>query len=517
LGSLEQLMGSQTVGATLLTQVKLRAMNPLSVGLILIWACSPLGGQSILRMLRTRYDKDVHPAHLAYFDTNAQFQPSIPDRGEMFNPEVMGAFLSYIKMLFSAALLSSGETKSSSMDVWRNVKIPFLNSGENDWYNLSGTADSNNADSAFYSALVGIPVNMSRRANATFSLESSYITLDCDDIQQTTVNSYTEEYFSWLKKWDSGVPKFRNGTWHGVDIPEDSDIDTWAIAVNNFVDPYWTNDTLMKERFTVDEASKLGDVQRRPSMFENETDIEVEPTKLFLHARPGIDYATGATLELKAYCDVAQKYVESRVTCDSSGEQLNCSVTAQRPSRRRHASESITYLSYPHVFNYISSEMPNATALQGGFPSLALQYLNNVGINAFNYLDDDQMFIKMNATLFSRRLSQILNTYILVSQMDNWAIGGSTEHQHVTIPVDYSSLLEVYSVSRLWMGFCLLTCFLLLIGGVLSVIFANLVSGPEVLGYASTVLRDSRFIEMPPNTGRMSAIDLTLKEKQTRV
>ncbi|KAH6877077.1 hypothetical protein B0T10DRAFT_584460 [Thelonectria olida] len=486
LGSLEQLMGSQTVGATLLTQIKLRALNPLSVGLILIWACSPLGGQSILRMLRTRYESNVHPSDLVYFDTNAQSQPSRVDKDD-FRPEV------------------------------RNVKFPFLDTnGGHDWHNLSGNVE--NADSAFYSALIGIPINMPLPANATFSLESSYINLECPDVTLSTTQNATGSYFQWPDQGDEGKKEWRNGTWGGFDVPEGSVMGAWAIAVDTFVDSYWTNDTLTQERFGLNQETRLlGGTERRPSMFENETDIEVDQARLNLRAQPGVDYATGATLKLLAYCNVAQKYVESRVACDSSAEQLNCSVTAQRPSRRRHASEYITYLSFPQIFRYISKEMPNATALGEEYPSLALQHLNNVGINAINYVEDDQMFSKVNNTLFSHHLGQILNTYILASQMDNWAIGGVTKHQKVTIPVDYSSLVEAYSVSLPWMGLCLLSCFLLLIGGVLSVIFANMVTGPEVLGYASTVLRDSRFIDMPPKTGQMSAIDLTNREKQTRI
>lgn len=57
----------------------------------------------------------------------------------------------------------------------------------------------------------------------------------------------------------------------------------------------------------------------------------------------------------------------------------------------------------------------------------------------------------------------------------------------------------------------------MLAGSILSVVFARLAVGPEVLGYASTVLRDSRFVDLPPDTGSMSRIDVSLREKGMRV
>lgn len=42
-GTLEHLIGSQTVGATILTQAKIGALNPLGISLLLVWSFSPLG------------------------------------------------------------------------------------------------------------------------------------------------------------------------------------------------------------------------------------------------------------------------------------------------------------------------------------------------------------------------------------------------------------------------------------------------------------------------------------------
>ncbi|GKT91957.1 hypothetical protein Ct61P_09807 [Colletotrichum tofieldiae] len=74
MGVLEQLMGSRTVGGTLLVHFQLRALNLLALFLVLIWIFSPLGGQSILRILETRSRTVAQPADVVYFDTDAQSQ-----------------------------------------------------------------------------------------------------------------------------------------------------------------------------------------------------------------------------------------------------------------------------------------------------------------------------------------------------------------------------------------------------------------------------------------------------------
>lgn len=67
LGTLEQLIGSLTLGSAFKTHLELRALNLLIVALLSIWICSPLGGQALLRML----DMGTRPVNteLAYFDT----------------------------------------------------------------------------------------------------------------------------------------------------------------------------------------------------------------------------------------------------------------------------------------------------------------------------------------------------------------------------------------------------------------------------------------------------------------
>ncbi|EEU42609.1 uncharacterized protein NECHADRAFT_84037 [Fusarium vanettenii 77-13-4] len=76
-------------------------------------------------------------------------------------------------------------------------------------------------------------------------------------------------------------------------------------------------------------------------------------------------------------------------------------------------------------------------------------------------------------------------------------------------PFQVSNLVQAYTISKPWITLCFVSCIVLLCSGVLSVVFAHLADSPEILGYASTAVRDSKFLELWPEVGGMAAIDIT--------
>ncbi|RSL41072.1 hypothetical protein CEP53_012991 [Fusarium sp. AF-6] len=517
LGSLEQMMGSRTVGGAVLTQFQLRVLNPLAISLVLVWAISPLGAQSILRMLGSRLDERGHASTVVYFDTDAESQPSTNDGSTGSGEEANLTFLSFLGSMFGAALLSPKSVRADPMDVWGNVKIPFLKSDDNDdWQSVSWSPKLER-----HSALVGIPVVNVSMGNTTFSLESSYIDLKCYNMTSMALRDVTQyRAFDW-PDWEPEVVD--NGTWHGFNNTyADGYRRSWAIALNRFVDPYWGNRTLLAERSTGPSLQDAAVV--RPAVFENETGVEAAPAKLYFQAETNSNMMWD-TPGFTAYCDVATKYVESRVMCQrtTSTSQQNCTVTAQRPSQRQHAPEAITHLSFPLVFRWISKYISIATAVRdSGNCDLALQYIDDPNLDTING-DVSDSFVNVDEELFSLRLSQVLNTYILLSQMYLRAVGSTKttrwvkDRWNVTKPVEVVNLVEVYSITGLWMGFCIFSCIALSASGILSVFFTHLASGPDVLGYASTLVRDSRYIKMPPQTGQMGGADMAVEMRDMRI
>lgn len=528
MGTLEQLMGSRTIGSTLLTQFQLRSFNILSVSLILVWAFSPFGGQSFLRMLGLRLQTVTEPSSIVYFDNDAESLFGQWDMSGRVGSGVVPGYVVLLDSLYVAALISPDTIKNDTMDLWGNVKIPFLTSyGDSDspdWQQVPSVSDMK------YSALAGIPINNVSMGNSTFNIESSYINLECRDIMYT---GFEKPTFREIQLNDTGVYPLStsaeiivpNGTWRGIPANdsfrprEDYQMATWTLGLDRFIDPLWHNYSFMSEH-GLDNTHKS-----RPALFENETDIEAGPTKLLFQVSlyTNVDRPPD---RVKAECGVFQNYIESRVHCSrrSASARQNCTVIEQRRSQKPHAPENISPLSFIYVFYYLSRGLPRATKHETMFAQAdpSLQYIHNPTDMTLELGGSYLAFQNMSEEVFSTRLSQLINSYILLSQVFTDIPGGSTDPQvwfepNITVEVEVDSLLEVYWISRPWVAGCIISCIVLLVGGILSGVFVYLSDGPEVLGYVSTAIRDSKYMEVPPGAGRTDGIELTNQMKDQRV
>ncbi|KAJ4326672.1 hypothetical protein N0V84_002898 [Fusarium piperis] len=523
LGTLEQLIGSQTVGSTVLTHAKLCIMNPLAAGLLLIWIFSPLGGQSLLRILGSRLEPVVQNSTIVHFDTDAasilaQLRPiGGPELG------IIDDEFRYLGNWYSALLLAPPMTKTDSMDLWGNVKIPVLSdeADRDGWSQVPWSPDPES-----FSSLAGYPIANVSMGNSSFSMQASYLELDCSKWQRSVwqpgqhipqYSGYNITRFQDTFSWDNVT--YRNGTIYGASRDSDNStaatmlMTTWSFGVDRFVDPFWLNRSHLFDRLPWERVG-LGKFTR-PLIFENETGIESKPANLYLEAlmRPAGSSLGPRTFVVAAKCEIKQRYVESRVNCTRTTRQ-NCTVVAQRPSHRRHAPEDISPLSFPSTLHWMSLGLPLAAGRSSsGKADLSMKYLTDsksghtaetLHLDAFEGVSD---------ALFSRRLSQLFNTYLVLSQTDmgtqGMIDGMQLFSENVTEPAQVSNLVQRYTISKPWIALCFVSCMVLLCSGVLSVVFTHLADGPEILGYASTAVRDSKFLELQPEVGSMAAIDLT--------
>lgn len=58
---------------------------------------------------------------------------------------------------------------------------------------------------------------------------------------------------------------------------------------------------------------------------------------------------------------------------------------------------------------------------------------------------------------------------------------------------------------------------ILLASGIVSIAFAHLAVGPETLGYASAVVRDSKYINLPVEAGKKEAFEVVKMMGQKRL
>lgn len=185
LGVLEQILGSLTVFSTIETQILLRSFNLLGIGLLMVWALSPLGGQASLRLLELKTKSVRSTQNLTYMNMHST---------SWFTQGISGfSQASFaVNTLYSAALLTPLPVQTTSMDTWGNLKIPTLESLNVDTNDSNGwlAVDRRNPK---YSSLLGVPVDgLVNRGQSHFTLESYYFVLGCANlyhvVDKTEVN-----------------------------------------------------------------------------------------------------------------------------------------------------------------------------------------------------------------------------------------------------------------------------------------------------------------------------------------
>ncbi|RMJ16977.1 hypothetical protein CDV36_003354 [Fusarium kuroshium] len=509
---LEQLMGSRTLGAAFLTQAELGAFNLVGLVIVFVWVWSPLGGQALLRMLNSRLDTVISPWTVVHFDTDAR-----PKFEDWYEVSAVGTrhrrgIVATPHSMYNAALLSPDSIRNGSRDIWGNVKIPYLSSyGDFDdpgWQRVPSSPIFE------YSALVGIPIKNISVGNSSFPIESTYVHLDCFRLKKTL--SPNAEYIDIKNTSLHGLATpLPNGTWQGYE----SNGASWTLAVDTFTDAMWEKSSFYKTHGL--NRSQIN----QPSMFTTEVGVEANPTTLLMQ----VEYPTTGMRPpdwFSAQCGVVQHYVESRINCSLvSGNGIqNCTVVEQRPSQKAHAPKDISFLSFPGILSELSQNMPAVanpdSKVYGLEPSL--KYIQNPSTAS---MGSEKLPALENITqeLFGYRLGQLINSYLLIGQVFDSILSGNTDdpnavfEPNITAPVEVTDLLELYNVSQAWTWTFMFSCVVFLAGGALSVVFVHLAKSPDVLGFVSTVVRDSKHIDTPPEAAKMDGLDLTKSMKMRRI
>jgi hypothetical protein len=547
LGSLEQLLGSRTFGGTLITQLHLPAFNFLGLGLVLIWAFSPLGAQSVLRILESPLEGQFSAASVQYQDLTKSTELARTSFVSAGTAKAGRAKFKYLGTMFSTLLQVPTDVQVDTMDLWGNVRIPRLaddvvaaadGTTSDEWRDIVW---SDNVER--FASLAGIPIGNIPVGNGTLEVEAAYIDLDCTSVAKnmSAPNNVNMEW-DWPSFWTSSsrplVPERGNGSWQGIGNNKSqhtsagmdltvADRTSWGIALDRFVDTFWINQTTQYAHWGVEDAFNTSDpklnlleeVLNSPALLVSETGIEAGPTKLFFQAYVD-NNSLAAGYKLDAYCGVKQRYVETRVECQRSEAtaRKNCTAVAQRPSQKIRPPEDISFLSFPEVFMQLATRMPMATNVDVGAGDTVIRWLDSMHLTS--RIDfSEPMFTDIDEASFGRRLSQVLNSYIFLSTLnaDAGDNTGVAMYPNATAEVSVSTLVPVYRVARQWVALAFICCSVLLAGGVLSVVFAHLAHGPEVLGYASSVVRDSKLMDMPADVGSMSGVEISREMKDLRV
>ncbi|ETN39780.1 uncharacterized protein HMPREF1541_06006 [Cyphellophora europaea CBS 101466] len=459
IGFLEQIMQSRTFFAAVTTQISLGLINITAIILLCTWTFSPLGSQACLRLITTKIEHTVSSSLVSHVDTitNQVFDST----------SGVSSLLTSLKPTYVSTILSPPATQNSSMDLWGNVKIPWmrddLEKDDEGWADLTKSSFSEDS----YSALVGVPIANLANLNSSFVIETTYISLDCEKPKDEPLVDIRTNFTT-----------ARNGTFLGPNTTvTDGSVGiypSWQVAMDQFVS----------------NAYFYG----YPQQLENFTSDEVKQANFLFQTRNAV-----------SICKIDQAYVESNVSCvaQNTVSTPGCAVRAQRLSSRKHAPSAVTTFSFPSTFEYLASEWILATdkLSSSGYSSLAEYYLQNTSAqfilagNGREYAN----YSNVTAEQFSVRLGQLLNTWILAGQVSADTMAYNLDHQNIT--ASYSEGEPVYVCSWGWLVAYCVSILVMLAAALLTIWCAFHTNIPDVLSYCSSLTRDSRYFEYMPGGG----------------
>lgn len=154
--------------------------------LFALWVCSPVGGQSSLRLVHRSNITTTSITPLVYPDTGLVGQMTLP-----FQYSGRGGLGVTMRDAFSSALTQTVSVKKAPVDIWGNVKIPRLDILKNytspdkdGWYDVSQLPKAVES----WSSLFGLPIvgglDQFNQQKLHFNVQSSYIEMACTDTMQ---------------------------------------------------------------------------------------------------------------------------------------------------------------------------------------------------------------------------------------------------------------------------------------------------------------------------------------------
>ena len=411
----------------------------------MLWALSPLGGQASLRLLDLGNHATTSPQNISYLNPEkASILAEGADAVQTLGFEVNALYLS--------ALFTPPAGQASAVDTWSNVKIPTIEKFEatsksdaDGWYDVL-------TENTSYSSLVGLPIDGIKMSGSYhFYVEALYMTLDCP-----TVSDFTSV----------------NASHGGFSV--------------EFVGANSTSSLL----------------------YPNQTSYPpVKPWGVNFSALSFIDSDNAFT----ANCTLTRSSVESNVTCNHGP----CRVTNIRRSKFDQRPPGYTPLFYGSGVYNLQSYWPTSGGSEHDGSSTPTEYFLADPTMRSLSTSRNSWGVSLNglsAALFSERFSLLFNTYWQCSLVPWYQTGdfpsntsalnddldGDPEQTFNTTMTTVTTFTDIYVCNTVWAVILFIASSALLLCGVCGAIAKYMARGPDILGYVSTLTRDSPYIDLPP-------------------
>lgn len=441
--------------SAILKQVELHQFDLIAVLIIAAWGLSPIGGQSALRLLLTPLRAVDSSPTINYMSIEASKATWISGADAASE-----GWPSYAP-IFLAALLDARTDQNSTVDAWGNVKIPDMKTLQaNNTLTMNGKTwlSVDHSKTVTYSSLLGVPVaGIPRNGNSTFEIISRYSELECANRTQYPT------FF-----WDS------------------SNISTFGMNE--------TNTTFTNFTASGVQSFDLASIMMSANGFNT----------------------SGAVLQ----CSVRVRDVSSLVRCQSQ----NCLIQGMRDSPVRVEQRlGVDFISYSNMLNMlpvvaVGAKSHAVTALFGSSPIerwLVDPSTNFAEINTFVNISTVPL------PLFTSRLQMVYNTFWQSSYGAEFRFGNIPDNHTVTSQVDrgiqfdgfnttqgftFSFDGEMYVCNKAYAGLLIIISIMLVVVGIAGVVLKAITLAPDIIGFASTSVRDNPYC-VPGNRAAPSSAD----------
>jgi hypothetical protein len=438
----------------------------MSIGLLALWSLSPLASQAMQRMSEPVTGTTQNRAQIWFLDTNGK-NPAFTPGVDTLNVQ------DSIASLFDAAMLPRGQQDPTHMDAWRYPLVPSLfevagskTPNASQWYTVNpGKGDTLRT----YSSPLGIPyMDLPNTSNGTynFTLNSSYFSFSCPQIKVVTMQALKES--------------------------------TVKFSMN-------TRGTLLLGITPPTQPNVPGNLAFASLILRNTT------------TKPAPTVTSNGTYAY-AECNFTQIFVQSDTFCDDRVNTTDCKVQRIRLA--------------PGTNNFVPLDDFSNTFVDAGTPELYMGTNNNPNMSTFfeRYLFDPSKVLHnmvpvdltnstIDAATIERRLGRLFNAYWQAGfapmyqtgfypEADKVALGydnftiGKNHHSAATLNITatFTDTTPKYIVYAPWLG-CLLACsIILLVVGVGGVIWEYRTVGPNILGFANSIVRQSKKVKLPVGT-----------------
>ncbi|KAH8591000.1 hypothetical protein B0O99DRAFT_598534 [Bisporella sp. PMI_857] len=420
IGTLERLLGCRSVFGAITTQyfLRKRTLTAMSAGMsiVALWALSPIGGQASLRMLGTNQNTTATVALLRYLSTGPgatlfQFDKLNVDGHRPGNE------------LYIASLIAPIAIKRSPHDLWGNVKIPDMATlerrhtpGADGWLPIE---NSSLIDIEDYTGLVGIPIVGLSAGNATFRIETSYISVQCNNMSQIRGPREVDATRSELDDFAEDIggviwTKMRNlsytpGLARHRSYPFNNALGSATDASRERYRTFFLDTNLPVPDFGARVDAFCGLVNASANA---DASVTKKRDIIFgsLAAKPKFD---GNSIVNIARCPLSRTSIEAEITCQKS----DCRTAKLRRSLIDHRPDSVSALEWGMIFTQLVAELPESFASQYGASSPTEYFLHNSQqtvvppVRTSFFPQDFRDISEVELSVFSRRLSIVLNTY----------------------------------------------------------------------------------------------------------